>query len=103
MPIFTGSRYAQEGKVLGVVDEDDRVRRFVFSRKKFERDELGEAYDVYTIQDGDRIDELANRFGGDARMWWLIADVNNMTDFPDDLTPGDIIIIPWEEIFKRIA
>ena len=36
--------------------------------------------DQYFIStEGDRCDNLANRFYGDATLWWFIARVNNLT------------------------
>ena len=35
--------------------------------------------DMYFIsQDGDRLDNLANRFYNDPSLWWFIARVNNL-------------------------
>ena len=35
--------------------------------------------DVYVItQHGDRLDQLANQFYGDPKLWWFIANVNNI-------------------------
>ena len=36
--------------------------------------------DLYFIaQEGDRCDNLANRFYGDSTLWWFIAQTNNLT------------------------
>jgi len=103
MAIFIGSRYAQEGRMLGLEDENGRVRRFVYTRRKFTREDLNDRFNIHTVQEGDRLDELANRFGGNARKWWLIADVNDLTDFPDDLIPGQQLIMPLTEVFNEIG
>ena len=35
--------------------------------------------DMYFLaQEGDRCDNLANRFYGDSKLWWLIARENNL-------------------------
>ena len=35
--------------------------------------------DIFIItQDGDRLDNLAFRFYGDSKMWWFIAQTNNI-------------------------
>jgi len=39
----------------------------------------------YVVVDGDRLDNLANKFLGDPLLFWMIADANTATD-PDDLT-----------------
>lgn len=33
-------------------------------------------YTNYLVRDGDRIDQIAARFIGMAKLWWLIADAN---------------------------
>lgn len=50
---------------------------------------------TYVIADGDRLDNLAQRFLGDPALYWMICDANAATD-PDDLTaqPGRTIVIP---------
>ena len=40
---------------------------------------------AYVIVDGDRMDNLANKFLGDPLLFWMIADANTATD-PDELT-----------------
>jgi nucleoid-associated protein YgaU len=49
----------------------------------------------YVIVDGDRLDNLANRFLGDPLLYWMICDANSATD-PDQLTAqaGRTILIP---------
>lgn len=34
------------------------------------------SYTNYLVRDGDRIDQLADRFLGSAKLWWMVADVN---------------------------
>ena len=49
--------------------------------------------DSYFIaQDGDRCDNLANRFYGDSTLWWFIARVNNLTT--NNIPAGTSIRIP---------
>lgn len=45
------------------------------------------------VKSGDRIDNIANEEYGDPGMWRPIAEANNM-DNPDELTPGQMLIIP---------
>jgi hypothetical protein len=49
----------------------------------------------YVIVQGDRLDNLANRFLGDPQLYWMICDANSATD-PDALTgqAGRTILIP---------
>lgn len=50
---------------------------------------------TYVITDGDRLDNLAQRFYGDPTLYWMICDANDATD-PDELTAqaGRTIVIP---------
>ena len=49
--------------------------------------------DSYFITtEGDRCDNLANRFYGDAKLWWFIARVNNLTT--NNIPAGTSIRIP---------
>ena len=49
--------------------------------------------DSYFItQEGDRCDNLANRFYGDPTLWWFIARVNNLTT--NNIPAGTSIRIP---------
>ena len=49
--------------------------------------------DVYFIaQEGDRCDNLANRFYGDSTLWWFIARVNNL--MTNNIPAGTSLRIP---------
>ena len=49
--------------------------------------------DSYFIaQEGDRCDNLANRFYGDSTLWWFIARTNNLTT--NNIPAGTSIRIP---------
>ena len=49
--------------------------------------------DQYFIsQEGDRLDNLANRFYGDATLWWFIARVNELKTM--NIPPGISLRIP---------
>jgi nucleoid-associated protein YgaU len=50
---------------------------------------------TYVVTDGDRLDNLAQKFLGDPALYWVICDANGATD-PDELTaqPGQTILIP---------
>jgi hypothetical protein len=49
----------------------------------------------YSINEGDRLDNLAYKFMGDPILYWMICDANSAVD-PDQLTaePGSTIQIP---------
>jgi len=49
--------------------------------------------DSYFIAvEGDRCDNLANRFYGDSTLWWFIAKVNNLTT--NNIPAGTSLRIP---------
>ena len=49
--------------------------------------------DLYFIStEGDRCDNLANRFYGDSKLWWFIAKVNNLTT--NNIPAGTSLRIP---------
>jgi len=47
----------------------------------------------YTIKDGDNLTKIAYQFYKDPLKWFVIADVNNISN-PFDLTIGRAIVIP---------
>lgn len=53
-------------------------------------------FSYYTVTTGDRIDILAERFFGDAELWWVIADANPQHMFFDYLPDGAVLRIPGD-------
>ena len=51
---------------------------------------------LHTVVEGDRLDLLAHRYLGDARLWWIICDYNDLF-FPLALEPGLALRIPSRE------
>ena len=51
--------------------------------------------DIYVaVQTGDRLDSIAKEHLGDASLWWIIADANNIHDAPFSLADGTVLRIP---------
>lgn len=48
---------------------------------------------LHVVKDGDRLDSLAYRYLQDARLWWVIAEYNNIS-WLFDLAPGQVLRIP---------
>jgi len=46
------------------------------------------------VQTGDRLDSIAKEYLGDASLWWVIADANNIHDAPFSLPDGTVLRIP---------
>jgi len=51
---------------------------------------------LHIVVEGDRLDLLAHRYLGDARLWWIICDYNDLF-FPLALDPGLALRIPSRE------
>ena len=47
----------------------------------------------HTVVEGERIDLLAHRCLGDARLWWVIGDYNDIF-WPLELEAGTVLRIP---------
>ena len=53
--------------------------------------------DIYIISKStDRLDLLAQRYFGDVRSWWIIAEANSLEVLSYDLKPGLQLRIPRE-------
>jgi nucleoid-associated protein YgaU len=51
--------------------------------------------DIYIITDEtDRLDLLAFKYYGDSKMWWIIANANNINDATFYVEPGTQLRIP---------
>jgi len=50
----------------------------------------------HTVIEGDRIDLIAHRYLGDARLWWIVCDYNDLF-FPLELEAGAVLRIPSVE------
>lgn len=56
----------------------------------------------HTVIDGDRIDTIAYRYLSDSKLWWIIADYNDLF-FPLELASGLVLRIPSiEHVHMRI-
>lgn len=49
---------------------------------------------LYTVREGDTIQNIAFRFYGDSGSWYKIADTNNLVQPFTDLVEGLVITIP---------
>jgi len=50
----------------------------------------------HSVTDGDRLDLIAHRYLGDARLWWIIADYNDLF-CPLELETDAVLRIPSRE------
>ena len=56
----------------------------------------------YQVIGPDRIDNLAQRFYGDARLWWVIAVANNIEIVPTQLNVGMKLRIPSPQYVQNV-
>ena len=85
-----------------MIDKDSRYAKCLRYRES-DGDSLGMRFPIdtsprfddrfHTVTDGDRLDLLAHRYLGEAKLWWLICDYNDIF-FPLELTPGTVLRIP---------
>lgn len=89
MPVFDKSRYLT-AKIFKVPNTTDKYQ--IDGRWFLNLDMFTDWTMVYW-EEGDRLDLLAHRMYGDARLWWVIADVNDI-QFPLDISTGTQIFVP---------
>lgn len=89
--IFEGSRY-ENTTVQPVAGPDGIVRQTIIDAHDLPVQAFEFSY--YTVKDGDRIDILAQRFLGDAELWWVLADYNPQWLYYDNLPANTILRVP---------
>lgn len=63
----------------------------------------GDRHHIVTQAEIRRIDLISYRYYGDVRLWWVIAEANNITD-PTHLTPGKVLRIPAREtVYMKVV
>jgi nucleoid-associated protein YgaU len=90
--IFEGSRY-EHSDVVTLLGADGQPRQTVLVDAP--RTTVL-AFSYYSVRAGDRIDLLAERFLGDAELWWVIADANPQHMYYDYLPEGIVLRIPGD-------
>lgn len=53
---------------------------------------------IHIVQLGDRLDKLSLQYYGTITLWWLLADINDLSDLLFDLTPGQQLVVPDRSI-----
>lgn len=89
--IFEGSRY-ENASVAPVAGTDGVVRRTITDAHVLPVQAFQFSY--YTVKEGDRIDILAQRFLGDAELWWVLADYNPQWLYYDAIPANTILRVP---------
>lgn len=77
----------KEGFIINYKEGDQSLQRDRLVYKEDANDR------IYTIQEGDRLTQIAFKFYGEPLKWFIIADVNEIQN-PFELEAGQEIIIP---------
>jgi nucleoid-associated protein YgaU len=92
--VFKGSRYASTP--VFSLKTDNRTTPRVLGQRPVPP---APGAFTYTVMEGDRLDQLANRFYSDPRKYWLILDANPEVLNPFELLePGRQIRIPRNRV-----
>lgn len=96
MPVYKDSRYA-DTVYTSVLGKDQVSRKWLHPRDVLTQEDVDQDWALHTTKVGDDLDLLAYKYTGDnprkSKLWWLIADVNNLL-WPLDVDPGTDLIIP---------
>lgn len=99
MPVFRYSRY-DGSSYVGLRFDDGSAKRFVQAQTPLSVDDVYEDWVEHEVQGGEELDQLAFAYGGDERLWWMIAEVNNIM-WPWDIESGTRLIIPIEALRRK--
>ena len=80
-------------KLLGTADLRGQGTRVFQSTRPVKVEERIDDL-IITVNEGDRMDLLANKFYGSPRLWFVIASVNNLTNGSMHIPVGTRIRIP---------
>ena len=80
-----------EGFIINYNEGDSSLERIPFEYEATSDDSL------YTIKQDDTLITIANKFYGNGRYWFIIADINEIIN-PFDLEVGTNLIIPSKKV-----
>lgn len=63
------------------LEVQDIFRRFTFTQKCFEN---AKNFEEYLIRDGEKPEDVATKFYGDPKLWWIILFANNIIDVQNE-------------------
>lgn len=115
MAVLEGSRYAGLGH-LGVVHGDGEVTKFLDARTPISPDAIAPGAQRVRFGFDEEMDLLVWRHGGPTRLWWVVADVNEVTELPlgklpeqETAAPQDIgigrreIVLPQRRLLQALS
>lgn len=100
MPVLYGSRFEGVGRTVLSEDEEERV--YIHNRIPVSDKDVGSDFIVHTLHPGEMLDGLAYRYYGKARLWWVIADVNEIL-FPLEVEAGAVLKVPTAATLERLG
>lgn len=114
MAVFIGSRYDGSENTLvevktGVDDNGDDTtvfKDYLHDRTVVKLDDIDDNFFVEPTVDTDALDGLAFKHGKRDRLWWLIADINDLggedvIDLLEPATENNSLYIPTKEGFEK--
>lgn len=85
----------RNSRYVGCILFRDGSDEFIGFRNAVDRPERPDDR-FHKVVPGDRIDLLAHRYFGDAKLWWVICDYNDIA-FPLSLEEGRVLRVPSVE------
>ena len=73
-----------------------------WEKKSIRADSTDIIYTVENFYQG-RLDLIANTFYSEPRYWWIIAQINNILDPVNEITPGRVLRIPTKERINSLV
>lgn len=103
MSVYTFSRYRTGTKLALDMTRNGQRQNipFIYTRRELSKD--SEVALIHQVQEGETLDQLAFKYGHDSKLWWVIAEMNNMIGFPLFLARGTQIKIPTSTVFRTAA
>lgn len=100
MTVYSTSRYATGRQIAAEDERYEVIKPFIYTNDVVQLDDA-DIKEIHVVSEGDRIDQLAYKHGGDSALWWVIAEANDIFGFPLFLKPGTRLKIPTEEAFRQ--
>jgi nucleoid-associated protein YgaU len=91
MTIYQGSRYEYSTVDFVATSQDADNNAVVFYDSYFE-ESMG--YFEYTVIEGDRLDQIADKFYHAPDRWWYILDNNPQISDPFNIPIGTVLRVP---------
>jgi hypothetical protein len=100
MPIFIGSRYAGL-PITTIRNYEGELKQYIHLREAIKQMDITEDYILYTVQQGEVLDQISYQYYKEERFWWMLAEINNLV-YPYNLYAGQNLIIPNQRFAERV-